>query len=369
MIRVLQVYPQMNNAGTERVIFNLYENIDITQVQFDFLVERPGELDEKIRSMGGNIYYLYTRNKKNYYLSLIEFFHNHPEYQIIHTHTHARMAIVLKAAKKCNIPCRIAHSHNARNDLPKIAAFVKSLTSIPIEKNANYFFACSLNAAKWLFPHRMKECKILYNGIKLEDYLFRKENRDETRFQLGLLNSSFVMIHVGRFAKQKNHTFLIKILENYSKIDKSDWKILLVGEGPLEDDIKKQVKVANLSSHVMFLGNRNDVNKLYCAADMFIFPSLHEGLGIVVVEAQASGLPCIVSDAIPLEADMEIGLLHTLRLENSTKTWIDIIMKNKQNIKTRISHSEKILKGKYNISKIAIEMQKFYLENGEKKDD
>lgn len=369
VIRVLQVYPQMNNAGTERVIFNLYENIDISLVQFDFLVERPGELDEKIRSMGGNIYYLYAENKKDYYLALLDFFHNHPEYQIIHTHTHARMAVVLKAAKKSNIPCRIAHSHNARNDLSKIAAFVKSLTSIPIEKNANYFFACSSNAAKWLFPHRMKECKVLYNGIKLEDYLFRKDDRDDIRFRLGLLNSSFVMIHVGRFAKQKNHTFLIKILESYSKIDKSDWKIVLVGEGPLEDDIKLQVKNAGLLNHVVFLGSRNDVNKLYSAADMFIFPSLHEGLGIVVIEAQACGLPCIVSNAVPLEADMEIGLLHSVGLEKTANYWAEMIMKYKQNIETRMSFSEKILKGKYNIFQIARQMQKFYLENGKGKND
>lgn len=369
MIRVLQVYPQMNNAGTERVIFNLYENIDTTQVQFDFLVERPGEFDEKIEFMGGNIYYLYAKKKKDYYLSLIDFFHNHPEYQIVHTHTHSRMAIVLRAAKKCNIPCRIAHSHNARNDLSKVAAFFKGLTSIPIEKNANYFFACSLNAGKWLFPHKIKECKVLYNGIKLEDYLFSKDNRDKMRSELGISDMSFVMIHVGRFAKQKNHTYLIKILENYKKIDKSDWKMILVGEGPLEDNIRAQVKTAGLSDHIIFLGNRKDVNKLYCAADMFLFPSLHEGLGIVVIEAQACGLPCIVSNAVPLEADMEVGLLHTLKLEKYIKTWVDMIIENKQNIETRISHKEKILKGKYNISCIATQMQKFYLENGETKDD
>jgi glycosyltransferase involved in cell wall biosynthesis len=364
MIRVLQVYPQMNNAGTERVIFNLYENIDTTKVQFDFLVERPGEMDEKINRLGGKIHYLYSENKHKYYKDLVEFFQKHPEYRVIHTHTHARMGIVLKAAKKCDVPCRIAHSHNARTDLPKVAAFIKSLTSIPIECYSNYFFACSNNAAKWLFPHRVNKCKILYNGINLEDYLFNNENRLKHRKALGISDNDFVMIHVGRFAKQKNHEFLIKILNQYAKSDDSNWKMLLVGEGPLESSIKSMVNDMKLSEHVIFLGNRSDVNELYSAADMFVFPSLHEGLGIVVIEAQASGLPCIVSDAVPPEADMEVGMLKSLSLNENVEKWTELINANKQHIDDRNSKRESILKGKYNIKLIAKQMQTFYMEQG-----
>lgn len=364
MERVLHVYPQMNNAGTERVIFNLYENINLAQVQFDFLVERKGELDERIRIMGGKIYYLNKKKKCDYYSALVHFFCEHPEYHVVHTHTHARMDVVLKAAKKCGVPCRIAHSHNARNDLPRIAAFLKGLTSIPIECNANYFFACSSNAAKWLFPHRTEVCKVLYNGIKLDDYLYNAKSRQKVRTALGIPDDGFTMIHVGRFAKQKNHEFLVKILKSYAGIDDSNWKILLVGEGPLEDSIKQQVKDAGVSDHVVFLGSRRDVNELYCAADMFIFPSLHEGLGIVVIEAQASGLQCVVSDAVPSEADMEVDLLHTLSLQDSTERWVEKIEKNKQNVTLRDAKKQAILDGKYNIRLIAAQMQKFYLEKG-----
>lgn len=362
MIRVLQVYPQMNNAGTERVIFNLYENIDTSKVQFDFLVERPGEMDEKIRSMGGAIHYLYAEKKKDYAKALVKFFKDHSEYSIIHTHTHARMGIVLKAAKKCGIPCRIAHSHNARNDLPKAAAFIKGLTSIPIEQSANYFFACSSNAARWLFPHRINECRIVYNGINLDDYLFNMEHRKRIRDSMGIGEDTFVMIHVGRFAKQKNHEYLVKILKSYNDTDSSDWKILLVGEGPLKADIKNQAVASGLAGHMIFLGSRRDVNELYSAADMFVFPSLHEGLGIVVIEAQASGLPCVVSDAVPPEADMEAGLLHTLRLQDDTERWAACIMDNKQNTSYRTMNTKAILDSKYNIKLIAARMQEFYLE-------
>lgn len=364
MVRVLQVYPQMNNAGTERVIFNLYENIDTTQVQFDFLVERSGELDEKIHSMGGKIYYLYAERKKEYYSALVLFFTEHPEYKIVHTHTHARMGIVLKAARECGLPCRIAHSHNARNDLPKIFSVIKGIRSISIEKNATHFFACSSNAAEWLFPHKVKECKVIYNGIILEDYLFKIDNRQKVRASLRIPSGAFVMIHVGRFAEQKNHKYLVKILESYSKIDQSEWKIFLVGEGPLEEDVKTQVKKAGLTDHVLFLGGRTDVNKLYSAADMLVFPSLHEGLGIVVIEAQASGLPCIVSEAVPPEADMEVGLLNILSLQESFEKWSKMIASKKQSVEDRELQNEAVLKGKYNIKVIAAQMQAFYLEKG-----
>lgn len=363
MIRVLQVYPQMNNAGTERVIFNLYENVDTSLVQFDFLVECPGELDDKIRDLGGRIYYVSSDSKNQYYSELLKFFKAHPEYRVVHTHTHARMDIVLKAAKVCGVPCRIAHSHNARNDLPKAAAFVKGLTSIPMERAATHFFACSSNAAKWLFPHRVKECKVLYNGIKLDDYLYCEENRKRVRAQLGIGKDDFVMIHVGRFARQKNHEFLVRILENYAGKDCTNWKMLLVGEGPLEDLIKHQVAEAGLFNHVVFLGARRDVNELYSGADMFLFPSLHEGLGIVTIEAQASGLPCVVSDAVPSEADMEVGLLRTIRLNDSLERWANAVYDTCGKHYDRVGKKNEILNGKYNIKKIAAEMQDFYLRN------
>lgn len=155
----------------------------------------------------------------------------------------------------------------------------------------------------------------------------------------------------------------MNILENYNKRSQSKWKMLFVGEGPLEESIKEQVKEAGLADHVIFLGGRKDVSKFYSAADMFIFPSLHEGLGIVVIEAQASGLPCIVSDAVPAEADMEIGLLSLLSLKDSLDKWCDMIETKKQNTKVRDLYKEDILNGKYNIKLIAAEMQKFYLEN------
>ena len=366
MVRVLQVYPQMNNAGTEKVIMNLYENIDTSKVQFDFLVEKEGKLDEAIRKKGGKIFYLFSESKRKYYKDLILFFQRQPEYTIVHTHTHARMGIVLKAAKKCGIPCRIAHSHNARNDLPPYAALIKGLMSIPMEMDANYFFACSENAARWLFPHKIKQCGILYNGIQLKNFLFNKDVRRIVRSNLQIDENEFVMIHVGRFAKQKNHEYLVKILEAYSEKFGGNWKTLLVGEGPLKDEVKRQLDEKGLSEQVIFMNNRTDVNELLSAADMFVFPSLHEGLGIVVVEAQTNGLPCIVSDAVPQEADMNIGLMHTLSLKQAPERWAEFINEKRVDVSTRNNYEERIMTGKYNIETIGLDMQQFYIQHGGK---
>ena len=357
MIRVLQVYPQMNNAGTERVILNLYKNIDRSVVQFDFLVEKPGEIDSLIKKMGGKIYYLYSDSKTLYYKELLKFFKNHPEYKIIHTHTHKRMNLVLKAAKKCNVKCRIAHSHNARNDLSKILWKIKGLSNYSIEKNATDFFACSENAARWLFSHKYKQCNILLNGINLEDYCFDKSKREKIRQDLNINADDFVMVHVGRFAKQKNHEFLVKILEQFNKKNKK-WKMIFVGIGPLQDEIIEKIDNLGLSDHVSFLGNRNDVNDILSCSDSFVFPSLHEGLGIVVIEAQANGLPCIVSDAVPKEADLHLGLLHTLSLSDSVDYWVECISRYCN--ENRLLTQDQINNNCYNIKTIAKSMQNFY---------
>lgn len=363
--RVLQVYPQMNNAGTERVIMSLYENMDREKVQFDFLLERDGELDQKIIEMGGHIYYIENEGKSKYYEKLLDFFNTH-EYAIVHTHTHSAMGTVLKAAKKSGVPCRIAHSHNARNDLPKIMWFLKGLTSVKIETNANYFFACSHNAAKWLFPHRAKDTEIVYNGVNLEKYLFSEYERKEIRGELGFSEDNFVIVHVGRFAKQKNHSFLIDVIKELDGKLSGKVRGLLIGVGPLQDEIESKVADLGLNDKVMFLNSRTDVDKWLSAGDVFLLPSLHEGLGIAVIEAQASGLPCIVSNAVPEEADMRLNLMHTLSLNDAVSLWADTVIDSCTDYNDRSALKNEILSSHYNIRNVAAKMQQFYIEHSVK---
>jgi len=366
MIKILQVYPVMNNAGTEMVIMNLFQNIDASKVHFDFLVQDNGERDNEIIQAGSTIYKIPFKNKKQYYHDLIEFFHEHPEYAGVHTHTHGQMGVVLKAAKKCDIKLRIAHSHNARQDLPKIARLYKYLTSHDIEDNATDFFACSKEAAKWLFPRRYRDFMFLPNGIEIDKFIYNQENRNEIRKEFGIGEHDFVVGHIGRLAKQKNHDFIIDIVDNLKK--HKNIKFLCIGEGPLFDDLLNRVNELGLQDKIILAGSRNDAYKFYSAFDLFILPSLHEGLGIVAIEAQTAGLQTIVSDGVPKAADCGLGLFKMLGIKKEdVKKWSEAILNQLEsyNSLSRSKFYNQIKESDYNIKFSAKKIEKFYLSKVE----
>ncbi|MBR3460955.1 MAG: glycosyltransferase [Clostridia bacterium] len=357
-IRVLQVYPQMNNAGTEKVIFNLYNHIDRSKIQFDFLVDRPGELDYMILELGGTIHTIHETNNRQYENRLYSFFKDHPEYRIVHTHTDDRMGIVLKAAKKADVVCRIAHSHNYRGDVPRIAKYYKMISSWNIERYANCFLACSNEAAEWLFPRRYKKADVWNNAIELDKYLYDKGERNKRREEFGIPKQAKVICHVGRFAEQKNHRRILELV-NAIVAKQSDVYVLLVGVGPLENEMKSIA----VSDRILFLGNRHDVPMLLNVGDVFLFPSLYEGLGIVAVEAQASGMLCIASTNVPKAADIGTGKFIQISLRESNDNWIKAIMNelNGDHSNRRV-FSEMSLRTSYNIETIAKKAQEFYLD-------
>lgn len=359
MVRVLQVYPQLNNAGTEMVIMNLYRNIDREKVQFDFLVQKKGELDSKIKEMGAKIYYI--EKDKNYKQKLNCFFKDHKEFRIVHTHMHQEMGMVLKQAAKNGITYRIAHSHNARVDLPEIFRVYKMVSSYNIEKYATHFVACSEEAARWLFPRRYRECVVWKNAIEMERFLFSQELRIKKRRELGIPEKAKVVCHVGRFAKQKNHERILSILNDMMKKNQELYA-LLVGVGPLLNEMKQ---IAS-TDRIKFLGNRTDVPDILDAADMFLFPSLYEGLGIVAVEAQTNGLYCLASTNIPKSADLNNGCFAQLELKEENDRWERTILKLLEisDLEERKRKSLDALKTEYNIKVIAKNVQTFYLELG-----
>lgn len=359
MRRVLHVYPSMNNAGTEMVMMNLYKNIDRTNIQFDFLVQDKGELDDEIRKMGGNIYYIKNEGKVKYFNDIYRFLKNNIEYNIIHTHTHSEMGIVLKAAKKANVKCRIAHSHNSRSDVGKIIRFIKKIKSMPIKNNATHFFACSVDAGNWLFPYKNINLNILPNGISLNRFKYNQEDRLRIRDELKINDKEKVICHVGRFAKQKNHEKIIDIFNEVKK-EKNNVKLILVGIGPLEEKIKQKVKLLNLDNDVIFLGNRNDVNEIMSASDLFLFPSLHEGLGIVLIEAQTSGMKCIVSSNVPDEAKLDDELFYKHYLDESVSIWSKTIIRAMEEEIDRSKQLDKVRKKGYDIKDVGNKIYEFY---------
>ncbi len=365
MIRVLHVFPKMNNAGTEKVILNLYNNIDREKIQFDFLLNEQGELDDEIKNLGGKIFYV-DKNcaSKDYYKKLIDFFCNN-NYEVVHVHTHENMLLALKAAKKSGVKCRIIHSHNSRQDLPKILKLFRLHRNLEIEKYATDFLACSKEAAKWLYPTKYKYTKIIFNAIDIKKFIYNENVRKNVRKKIKIKDNEKIIISVGRFARQKNHTRFVKIAKKLAE-KKSDLKFVFVGTGPLEDKIKCEVEKNGLENKFIFLGNRNDVNELLMASDLFLFPTLHEGLGIVLVEAQFSGLNCITSDIVPEEADIGLNLIKKINLRKSNKYWSNQVINVLERVKDRNINEKFINSANYNIKNIASDVQEFYLSRMEK---
>lgn len=364
MIRVLHVVTYMGRGGLETMLMNYYRNIDRSRVQFDFLVHRnfEADYDKEILSMGGRIFHisrlvpwsrLYRKKLKNFFLE-------HPEYRIVHVHQDCLSSVALQCAKECGVPVRIAHSHN-RNQDKNIKYLIKLYYMKQIPKFATEYFACSKEAGDWMF--KGENYHILYNAIDASAYTYSYEKSKEIRKRLGLENN-YVIGHVGRFDEQKNHTFLLDIFCEYLKNDSSA-RLLLVGDGKLRTSIQDKAKSLGIYNNVIFTGVRSDVADLLQAMDIFVFPSLYEGLGIAAVEAQASGLPCILSDRVPIECKMT-DKVEFLPLEGTLEIWTNHIMAFKNT--PRLNTYEDIYKAGYDIKENAIKLQKFYCDiDGENK--
>lgn len=350
----------MNRGGAETLIMNLYRNMDRSKVQFDFLTSKEGVFDEEIRSLGGEIYripYVTDVGHVRYVQALNNFFRSNLHYKIIHSHMDKMSGLILRSAQKAGIPIRIAHSHNTNSEGGIAAKAYKFYAGSYIRSSATHFLACSKIAANWLFSTRSVEATILTNGIDCNQFGFSRNVRNEVREDLRLLPEQLVIGHVGRFARQKNHTFLIDIFLEVKR-KKSDAILILAGDGPLREDIKKKVQSLGLEQSVRFLGIRSDINRLLQAFDVFAFPSLHEGLPVTLVEAQGSGLPCVISKDISHEVDMGAGLITFENLTSPAKIWANHIL----NENIRIENVKPFIHEKgYDIQKSANWLEKVYL--------
>ena len=328
MIRILQCVNDMHRAGLETMLMNYYRNIDRDKIQFDFLTHRPerSDYDDEIERLGGKIYYaprLYPQNYPKYFKWMKQFFKDHPEYKIVHSHIDAMSYLPLKAAKKANIPVRIAHSHNTSID-KDFKYLLKQYFRSKITTVATDYCTCGQEAGEFLFGD--KDFTFIPNAIEVDKFLYAKDLREKKRTELGI-KDEFVIGHVGRLSYQKNHKLLIEIFNAFSKVERNTL-LLLIGVGEKEGEIKKQVHDLGLDSKVKFLGNRSDVNELYQAMDVFLMPSFFEGVPVVGVEAQFSDLPCIFSDRVPKEVKFN-SKTQFVKLEANLDEWVRSIEKVK----------------------------------------
>lgn len=357
MIRVLQVVNDMNPAGLQTMLMNYYRAMDRTQIQFDFLTHRPykGDYEEEISRLGGKVYRaprLYPHNYPRYFRFMKEFFQAHREYQIVHSHIDAMSYLPLSAAKRAGVPVRIAHSHNTSIDLD-LKLPLKLLFRAQVPRVANYYCACGQAAGEFLFPE--KKFTLIYNAIRADRFRFCQETRTRVRRELGITDQ-LVIGHVGRLSYQKNHKFILKIfVELRRKVPNA--LLLLVGEGEKEASLRKLVRRLGLEEQVLLLGKRADVDRLYQAMDVFLLPSRFEGIPVVGVEAQFSGLPCLFSDQVPSEVKFSPDC-RFLSLKESPTRWADEILSCPVTMEVR--NRKQIKSQRYEITQAVGILERYY---------
>ena len=357
MIRVLHVISGMGSGGAEAMIMNWYRNIDRTEVQFDFLLRSDENIyEDEIKSLGGKVYYMPDFPKRiiSNYFKTKEFLKEHAKnYAAIHVHCNALIYTnIFALAKKYGIEKRIVHSHSTSTK-SKLYLPLHLFNKQRVSKLANIFLACSKEAGKWCFKGSFK---IINNSIDVERFKFNPYSRDRIREELGINKEQTVLCHVGRFLPVKNHKKLIGIFETYTKSHPNS-TLLLVGTGPLEGEIKKLVEDKGLKN-VLLLGVRKDIPDILSASDYFVFPSVYEGLGISLIEAQTNGLFCIASQTIPRETELTNNIRY-LDINDSDDVWTNEI--NNANPIDRLQAYEEVKRSKYNILNTITDLQKVYL--------
>lgn len=350
----------LNRGGIESFMINYYRNIDKKKVHIDFLVHGygKGKYDDEILSNGSDILHVPTKSKHPFlYVKTLKKIFSSGKYKIVHSNVDAMSCWILKIAKECKVPVRIAHSHNTDHLTDnKIKYFINELARKKICKYTTNCFACSNAAGKWLFNNH--NFQVIPNAIDLDKFKFSKKERSIIRKKLNIANDEMLIGHVGRFDSQKNQIFLLEIFNELNKKNKK-CKLLLIGDGDKKRNIEKYVRYNGLNDKVIFLGNRKDVWKFYSAMDIFLLPSLFEGLPVVLIEAQINGLKIISSNNVPEEANMvSENRMQFLPLEH--KAWINQILKI-NTMEHYLDEKSKICT-EYNIKIASKKLQDFYME-------
>lgn len=367
-IRIVHNIASLHLGGSQAFVMNMYRNIDRSKVQFDFVVTpetKEGFYDE-ITNLGGKIFscprYKGT-NHIQYNKWWDDFFNEHPEYKVIHGHVRSTASIYLKIAKRHGL-VTIAHSHSTSNG-NGISAIVKRIMQLPIRKQADYLFACSDKAGKWLYGEKaitQQNYYMIPNGVDLKRFEFDVNKRNQMRMTLGIKKDMMILGHIGRLSTPKNHKFLLNVFNKYHKIN-SNSKLLLVGDGELFDCIKEHIDKLNISDAVIMTGSKQNTEDYYQVMDIFVFPSLWEGLPVSVVEAQANGLQCLISDVITHDVDLT-DLIQYLPLDE--ELWLGAIVEAHKTKRMGLTNENIQRLQPFDALTVANKLQEFYLKQDER---
>lgn len=370
-VRILHIVGAMNRGGAETLIMNIYRKIDRTKIQFDFAVNTTEEchFDEEIKLLGGRIFSHPNPNDVGlgaYIKALKSTIKKNGPFLGVHSHVHHFSGFILQAANQMNVPIRLAHSHNTQDG--KTSSWKRNLyrwyTSRLIKKNATLLPGCSRAACESLFGQDCWEDDRVFvvpNAVDIEPFRRIKADKQEIRIKLNLPLNGPLLGNIGRFSEQKNHRFLIEIFEGFLK-EYPKANLLLVGDGELKKDIESIVVNKRMKNNVHFLGVRSDVPEILASIDLLLFPSLYEGLPVVLVEAQSAGTPCVISDSITKEVDIGCGLIEFVNLQDDIDTWVGKIT---DSLGLQVPSWEEreyaLMKSGYDLDSVVRKMEDIYL--------
>lgn len=365
-IRIAQIIGKWVGGGVESVVMNYYRYIDRSKIQFDFICDEDSTNIpyEEINSLGGKVILIPPYQKLFKYQSNLKKVLREGNYKIVHSHINALSVFPLRVAKKADVAIRIAHSHSTTNKKEWKKNILKNILRPFSKLYATDYFCCTEHAGRWLFGNKKFEkgdVYVLNNAINIEKFKFNEKVRNKKRVELGIDSDTVVIGHIGRFVEQKNHKFLIDLFSKFHNVNKNS-KLVLIGQGPLEKEIREKVNLLNITDDVIFLGQINNVEELYQVFDIFIFPSLYEGLGMVLIEAQASGCSCVVSSEVPKIAQVT-ELVRFCDLDDSLDVWEKNITETlESNSKERVLYNEILEKSGYNIRAENKKIEEYYLK-------
>lgn len=333
-IRILNLFTIMNRGGAETMVMNYYRKIDKTKVQFDFMVHRQerGAYDDEIEAMGGRIFRMcpiYPQNIFRYKRLLREFFDTHPEYRILHSHMSELGYFAFKEAIRHRVPIRICHAHSSPNFSietwkEKLKVLPRELLARRIRRLTTDFFVCSQKAGNWLFGvENANRFVMMNNAVDTERFKYRYDLALKKKKDMGWGNK-IVVGHVGRLIVPKNHIFLLNLFMQFHKVV-SNSILVLVGDGNQRKTLMEKAQQLGIEDCVYFLLTRTDTDELYNAFDIFVFPSLYEGLPVSLIEAQSAGLPCIISNTISSQAKL-LDSCKILSLSAEYNVWVEAMI-------------------------------------------
>ncbi|WP_227679249.1 glycosyltransferase [Psychrobacter sp. Pi2-1] len=328
--RVLHIVGKMDRAGAETMLMSLYRHIDHRQIQFDFVTftDEIGDYDAEITALGGRIIPILAGHSLTRMLKLKKFLKQQPDYRIVHAHMLLNNAFHLLAAKGAGVPHRISHSHSTSNGKTNIIKKIYEQWALITNRTlATKRISCGDHAANYLFG-TTKDVWLLPNAVDIQQMIsVANQSRhyiDQEFSAKKFGDKGLKIIQVGRLSEVKNHQFSLEVAEQLKKRH-VDFTLYIVGQGPLEDQLKRQVKEQALEDNIKFLGMRTDVTELMAGADCMIMPSLHEGFPVVLVESQTVGLMALVSDQVSPEVDLGLGLVCFLPIQ-SANVWVDSLL-------------------------------------------